>query len=55
MKKVTTKKSIHSKEIIRKHSKDFNGSLSDTDLIRLLRISRNTYYKYKHEILGEES
>ncbi len=54
-KKVTTKKSIHSKEIIRKHSKDFNGSLSDTDLIRLLRISRNTYYKYKHEILSEES
>ena len=52
--RVTTKKSIHAKAVIQKHSKDFNGSLTDKDLIRLLGISRNTYYKYKLELINEE-
>ena len=33
-----------------KHSKDFNGTLSDGDCIKLIGISRNTYYKYKREL-----
>lgn len=51
--KLTTKKSIASKEIIKKHSKDFFGSLSDKDVITLTRLSRNTYYKYKRELAEE--
>lgn len=51
--KLTTKKSIAAKEIIKKHSKDFNGSLDDEDVIKLAGISRNSYYKYKREIREE--
>ena len=49
-KKLTTKKSITAKETILKHSKDFNGSLDDGDVITLTGLSRNTYYKYKREL-----
>lgn len=52
-KKLTTKKSILAKEIIKKHSIDFNGSLEDDDVITLAGISRNSYYKYKREIREE--
>ena len=51
--KLTTKKSIEAKEVIKKHSKDFNGTLVDDDVIKLAGISRNSYYKYKREIRGE--
>ena len=48
--KLITKKSISSKETILKHSKDFGGSLSDIEVMQLTGLSRNTYYKYKHEL-----
>lgn len=48
--KVTTKKEIAAKELIRKHSKDFCGTLSDVECIKLAGISRNSYYKYKREL-----
>lgn len=51
--KLTTKKSIAAKEIIKKHCKDFGGSLSDSETADLTKISRNTYYKYKAEIKAE--
>ena len=51
--KLTTKKSIAAKEIIKKYSHDFNGSLEDADVIKLAGISRNSYYKYKKELRGE--
>ena len=47
---LTTKKSIECKAIIKKHSKDFGGSLEDPDVIKLCGCSRNSYYKYKKEI-----
>ena len=47
---LTTKKSIEAKAIIRKHAKDFGGSLDDPDVIKLCGCSRNSYYKYKREI-----
>lgn len=53
--KLTTKKSISAKEVIRKHSKDFGGTLSDTDVIKLTGITRNTYYKYKRELRAEDA
>ena len=45
-----TKKSVVSKAIIQKHSKDFGGSLEDPDVIKLCGCSRNSYYKYKQEL-----
>lgn len=48
--KLTTKKSIAAKEIIQKHSKDFSGTLSDAEVMKLVGIGRNSYYKYKREL-----
>lgn len=48
--KLTTKKSVAAKEIILKHSKDFGGTLNDTEILRLTGLARNTYYKYKGEL-----
>ncbi len=45
--KLYIKKAEPAKEIIRKHCKDFGGSLSDPECIALAKVSRNTYYKYK--------
>lgn len=52
-KKLTTKKSIESKEQIKKYSKDFDGSLKDIEVMKLIGISRNSYYKYKKALLEE--
>lgn len=49
--KLTTQKSIAAKQIIKKHAKDFGGSLSDPEVIKLAGISRNSYYKYKRELM----
>lgn len=49
-KKLNTKKSIEAKNTILKHSKDFNGTLTDEDCMKLAGISRNSFYKYKREI-----
>lgn len=51
--KLTTKKSLKAKEEIKKYSKDFNGSLNDVEVIKLIGISRNSYYKYKRELIEE--
>lgn len=48
--KLVTKKSIESKKLIVKYSKDFEGTLNDTECIRLIGIARGTYYKYKREL-----
>lgn len=48
--KVETKKSVEKKELIVKYSKDFNGTLNDSEVIRLIQLSHNTYYKYKKEL-----
>lgn len=45
--KIETKKYLNSIEIIKKHSKDFGGSLEDPDVIKLCGCSRNSFYKYK--------
>ena len=45
-----TKKSIDCKSIIKKHSKDFGGTLEDSNVIKLCGCSRSSYYKYKREI-----
>lgn len=49
-KSLTTKKSVQAKEQIKKYSKDFEGSLSDVDVMKLIGVARNSYYKYKKEL-----
>ncbi len=48
--KLKIKKEAPSKEKILKYSKDFSGSNTDMECIKLIGISRNTYYKYKREL-----
>ena len=51
--KLTTKKSLVAKEVIKKHNKDFGGSLSNEDTWKLAGISKMTFYKYKNELLAD--
>ncbi|HBJ2623566.1 TPA: recombinase family protein [Clostridium botulinum] len=51
--KLTTKKSISAKEQIKKYSKDFGGTLKDIEVMKLIGLARNTYYKYKKELINE--
>ena len=51
--KLTTKKSIEAKKLIKKHSIDFGGTLKDKDCIKLIGIARNSFYKYKRELKAE--
>lgn len=44
------KKEAPAKEIIRKHSKSFGGTLDDVECMKIAGVSRNTYYKYKKEV-----
>ena len=47
---ITAKKSIKAKQDILKFSRDFNGTLTDVDCMRMIGIARNTYYRYKSEL-----
>ena len=48
--KLNVKKAAATKEIIRKHSQDFEGTLTDAECMKLCGVARNTYYKYKKEM-----
>lgn len=52
---LVTSKSIECKEIIKKHAIDFGGTLSDTEVMTLCKISRNSYYKYKRELKSQST
>lgn len=47
---IESKKSKAAKEIILKHSIDFDGSLDNNECIKLAGISRNSFFKYKREL-----
>ena len=51
--KIQTKKSVYCKQKIVKYSKKFGGTLADADVIKLLSISRNSFYKYCRELRAE--
>ena len=51
--KLTTKKSIAAKKLIQKHCKEFNGTLSDVECMKLIGLAKNTFYKYKRELKEE--
>ena len=48
--KLHIKKKAPAMEMIRKYSKDFDGMLSDKECMKIVGVSRNTYYKYKKEL-----
>lgn len=50
---VRTKKSVEMKNRIVKMSKCFSGNMSDKECMEILQIARNTFYKYKRELLAE--
>lgn len=52
--KLTTKKSIEMKARIRKMAREFEGNMPDKEVMDILGLARNTYYKYKKEMLVEE-
>lgn len=48
--KLNVKKAQNAKAVILKHSKDFNGTLTDGECRKLAGVSRNSFYKYKGEL-----
>lgn len=52
--KYKVKKEAEAKEQIKKYSKDFDGSLNDIEVLKIIGISRKTYYKYKKEMKERE-
>lgn len=56
--RVTTKKSLEAKRLMREYSRDFGGTLNDIDTMTQIRaragkLSRNSYYKYKRELFEQ--
>ena len=51
---IETIKSKKSKELILKHSKVFGGSLSVDEILKLCGISRNTYFRYRNQLLSKQ-
>lgn len=49
-----TKKSRDMKLKIRKMSKDFDGTMNDKEVMEVLKIARNTFYKYKREMTSAQ-
>lgn len=52
-KKLNVKKAAPAKAVILKRSKYFGGDLSDTEVMKLAGISRNTFKKYRDELAAE--
>ena len=48
--KLNTKKAQRAKADIIRLSRDFNGTLKDSDCMKCCEISRNTYYRLKREL-----
>lgn len=48
-----TKRSKEAKVRIRQMAKDFDGTMTDKDVMETLHLARNSYYKYKRELLAE--
>lgn len=51
--KLVTKKSVTAKKMILQHNKTFGGSLDNEETIKLIGISKASFYKYKNELKEE--
>ena len=49
--KLTTQKSLEAKKLIKELNYSFEGNLSNEETYKQIGISRNTFYKYKKELL----
>lgn len=49
-----TKKSKEMKVRIAQMSRDFNGTMTDKDVMDVLHLARNSYYKYKRELIAAQ-
>ena len=45
-----TKKSKNAKPLIIKYSRDFDGTLTDKECMKLIGVANNSFYKYKRQI-----
>ena len=52
--KIETKKAKATKEIILKHSRDFDGNLNDIECMKLAGVTKKTYYNYKKELREQQ-
>ena len=48
--KLNTDKVIKAQKDIKKYSKDFDGTLKDVEVMKLVGLCKNTYYKYKRDM-----
>lgn len=53
--KYETQKAKDAKAYMLKKAKCFGGVLSDTECIRILGISQNSYYRYKRELIEQQA
>lgn len=51
--KIVTDKRVKALEIIRQHNKEYGGTLTDAQCIKLCGVSKPTFYKYKAAIKQE--
>lgn len=51
--KIITKKSTEAKKLILKHSKKFGGTLTDKEVMAIVKVAKATYYRYIKEIMEE--
>ena len=51
--KYQSRKSVEMKAKIAKMSKDVSGTMNDKEVMDILGIARNTFYKYKRELLEQ--
>lgn len=52
--KLNVKKAAEAKKLIQKYSRDFDGTLNDTDCMRLINVARNSYYRYKKDLRSNQ-
>ena len=52
--RIVTEKSIRIRKAILSKSRDFGGTYADADLIKILGVTRSTFYKYKKQLRGEK-
>ena len=52
--KIVTEKSIKAKELIKKHSKKFGGTLNNKECMQLIGCAKASFYKYVEELMNEE-
>ena len=52
--KIETEKGRRTQELIKKHCKEYGGSLTDREVMQLAGVSKKTFYKYKKIIHQDE-